>query len=307
MLMRPQRREFIQGLAAGAASLLAALPGAARASTAFGRDPRGRAIVSVNLNGRGPFRLVLDTGANRTVLTPRVLHVLGLSADAGRQAVLGAGGRAPGHIVGLDHLQTGAFERRDVSAVVMSGEMVGAYDGLLGMDALAGSRLAIDFEQGVFEVGPGGGEAPPGFDPVPGRLRYGQLLETQIEIRDVAASALIDSGSQGTIANAALLARLPEAPRSGRFVVVGVREGQATAARVFSDVKVGPLRIKELLVYPGEIAPYRDEAGREQPGLLLGIDALSAARAVAIDFARAELQIAIGEQNLVWARGPEPA
>ncbi|MES1201585.1 MAG: retropepsin-like aspartic protease [Pseudomonadota bacterium] len=289
--MRPQRRDFIQGaLCAATACCLAAEK--AKAATPFDRDPKGRPIVPVKLNGVGPFRFILDTGANRTVITPSVVSLLNLAPGGAR-------------LVDLARLEAGDLSCRDFSAVVMSGEMLGPYDGLLGMDALQGARLSIDFERGVFETGPGGAEAPPGFDPVPGRLRFGYLLETQIEIKGVAAPALIDSGSQSTIVNSALLARVPDAPTAGRSIVLGVREGEVRFARLFSDVKVGRLRIKQLRVHPEELEPYRDEAGREQPGLLLGIDALSAARAVAIDFVRAELQIAIGEQNLVWARNAD--
>src|ERR1700733_5969082 len=45
------------------------------------RDRVGRIVAAVTINGRGPFRFMLDTGSNRTVLAQSVLAKLNLAAD----------------------------------------------------------------------------------------------------------------------------------------------------------------------------------------------------------------------------------
>src|SRR5690606_4122328 len=41
-------------------------------------DRIGRIAAPVMINGQGPFRLILDTGASRSVITTRVANTLGL-------------------------------------------------------------------------------------------------------------------------------------------------------------------------------------------------------------------------------------
>ncbi len=44
------------------------------------RDRIGRIWAPVLVNGQGPFRLVLDTGASHSALTPRLAQAIGISA-----------------------------------------------------------------------------------------------------------------------------------------------------------------------------------------------------------------------------------
>jgi Aspartyl protease len=52
------------------------------------RDRIGRIWAPVYLDGKGPFRLVLDTGANRSAITAKVVQTLGDSARSGSQATV---------------------------------------------------------------------------------------------------------------------------------------------------------------------------------------------------------------------------
>ncbi len=45
------------------------------------RDGIGRVWVPVHINGKGPFRLVLDTGATRSAVSFRVATTLGIPTD----------------------------------------------------------------------------------------------------------------------------------------------------------------------------------------------------------------------------------
>src|SRR5688500_7570856 len=46
------------------------------------RDRIGRVWAPVYLNGKGPFRLVLDTGANRTAVIPALANRIGAPVEA---------------------------------------------------------------------------------------------------------------------------------------------------------------------------------------------------------------------------------
>jgi len=43
------------------------------------RDHIGRVLVPVTINGHGPFRFIVDTGANHSTIAPRTVQTLGLT------------------------------------------------------------------------------------------------------------------------------------------------------------------------------------------------------------------------------------
>src|SRR5215510_12559928 len=50
-------------------------------------DRIGRVMTAVMVNGKGPFRFVIDTGASRSTLSPHLAKALGLSTP-GRNVIL---------------------------------------------------------------------------------------------------------------------------------------------------------------------------------------------------------------------------
>ncbi|MES1199807.1 MAG: aspartyl protease family protein [Pseudomonadota bacterium] len=305
--MRPARRQALKFFAGLAASF--AIPSFAYAHR-FARDEAGCLVVPVRVNGHGPYPFILDTGSNRTVVTPELVSALGLVVSNGAQNVTGVGGEANAGLVRLARVDVGAFSHDGVTAIVLPSDGVrgafGAARGAIGMDGLSDKRLLIDFENGGFEVGPGGAAASEDFDVVKGALRFGRLLEIPIDIGGFEARAIIDTGTQATIANPALMAQGIATATQRRFVVVGARgESPATQAALLRDVKLGPLKIASLLAQPGQLPVLRGPDGKELPALFLGMDALGLTRGFAIDFARAELQVRLDPLQLAWARWSE--
>src|SRR5437868_1700936 len=65
-------------------------------------DRIGRILAPVKINGQGPFRLIVDTGANQSVLTTRLATRLGLEAQPERSIKLnGVTGSVMTPIVGV--------------------------------------------------------------------------------------------------------------------------------------------------------------------------------------------------------------
>src|SRR5688572_9814291 len=74
------RRHCVSGgKLSGVLAALFALSAAPALATPLERDSAGRLLAPVAINGSGPYRLVLDTGANRTAVTPEVARELGLT------------------------------------------------------------------------------------------------------------------------------------------------------------------------------------------------------------------------------------
>lgn len=114
--------------------------------------------VPVCIDGRGPFYLVLDTGATDTAITPRLARRLGLVPGGPGSEFLGVGRPQVGRPVWVDSWSMGRVRLAPQAVFVTSG--LGGSDGLLGSDVL--SRMAaiqLDYDKAVLTVA--GAEGPP--------------------------------------------------------------------------------------------------------------------------------------------------
>lgn len=110
-----------------------------------------RIIIPVVLNGRVTARMALDTGAPGTILSTRLATKLGLMEEGAsrlRTAAGGIGGSAPASLVILDSLAVGRAKSEFVPATVTE-LFSDAWDGLVGMDFLAGYSVNIDSAEHV--------------------------------------------------------------------------------------------------------------------------------------------------------------
>src|SRR5579863_224068 len=72
------------------------------------RDRHGRMRAPVFINGRGPFSLIVDTGANGSAVAAGVVDALGLSPDESPQVILrGVTGSSRAASVTVDSLALG--------------------------------------------------------------------------------------------------------------------------------------------------------------------------------------------------------
>src|SRR5690349_9680834 len=109
-------------------------------------DRTGRILAPVMINGQGPFRLIVDTGASHSTLSLELAQSLGLEPSDEYALVLnGVTGtaRVPGVLI--DRLQAGDLAvKRTRMPVVQSTLMAGA-DGVLGLAGLEENHVLVDF------------------------------------------------------------------------------------------------------------------------------------------------------------------
>ncbi len=107
----------------------------------------GVIVTEVRINGSSQvFKMVVDTGASLTVLTPEALKRLGLEgATKGTSTLLTAGGNVQAALIQLDHVQVGSAERSGVLAAVTS--LGQGIDGLLGLSFLNGFEVTVKSDQ----------------------------------------------------------------------------------------------------------------------------------------------------------------
>src|SRR5881275_1136713 len=164
-----------------------------------GKDVKARAIdtrlsVDVQVNGRGPYHFIVDSGADTSAVGLRIAHDLEL--PLGRPVVLnGMTSRDIVDRVKVDALTIGSSTISNLELPALREGDVGG-DGLVGIDALTQQRLMMDFEK--HEVRVEDARKPPKAVPgeiiVTARRIRGQLILTEVRAGNVPLNAVIDTG-----------------------------------------------------------------------------------------------------------------
>jgi hypothetical protein len=111
-------------------------------------------LVSVKINGAGPITLILDTGADRTMVAPEALQGLGIFTGNGPRGILrGVTGASYVDAVWVNSVEVGEAKVGPVLIVAHDADLKGA-DGLLGRDFLAHFNVTIDSKEGVVTLSP---------------------------------------------------------------------------------------------------------------------------------------------------------
>jgi predicted aspartyl protease len=110
-------------------------------------------VMSARVNGRGPFKFVLDTGASMTVVSPSVARRAGVALSGPRASAAGAGPRVPARLARLRSLEIGPVRATRLTVAILS---LGALNratrlelgGIIGYNLLRRYRVTIDYAAG---------------------------------------------------------------------------------------------------------------------------------------------------------------
>ncbi|MDB5696091.1 MAG: Retroviral aspartyl protease [Sphingomonas bacterium] len=258
-----------------------------------GRKVRSRMTVPVRINGQGPFRFVVDSGADTSVIGERAAKSMRL--PAGTPVTL-HGITASGQVdrVLVDSLGLGehAFTALELP-VLKDADLGGA--GMLGIDALVEQRLLLDFEKRIIKVEDAARPARrlDGEIVVTARRLRGQLILTQARANGRPVNAVIDTGSEITIGNLQLRDQL--ARRYGdRFTTIAVTGVTGVTvdlqlARI-AELRLGSVLLQDVPIAFADVPPFRVFGLADQPALLLGTDLMETFRRVSLDFRRRKVR-----------------
>ena len=256
------------------------------------RDRIGRIWAPVLIDGKGPYRLVLDTGATRSAISARAALSLG-NAPVTFTVVTGFTGSATVPTIHVDRMEVGELLLEQEDLPVLS-DVFGGAQGVLGIEGLHNKRIYADFQRDRLEITVSHGErARRDFTVVPLRVVNG-LLIADIKVGSVRTKAIIDTGAQGTIGNIALLnALMHHAPRNAAHeevigVTLDVQSGDSIAA---PDIDFGNMVVKGAHITFGDMYLFQHWKLTDQPTVTIGMDLLGSFEALVIDYNRRELQI----------------
>jgi predicted aspartyl protease len=253
-------------------------------------DRRGRVVAPVYVNGQGPFRFIIDTGANRSVISERLAQRLGLTPH-GAGVVHTIQGQMAAPLVGVQTLSYGGLSVPGETMPLLGPGVLAGEFGLLGVDGMRGRRLRFDFERHCVEIVPSEGARPlNGWTRLRGELRFGYLVVVPGEVRGLDVNVLIDTGSDISLANsafrrAAAARTRPVADPSGiaRALTASVPI-VLNEAVIIPRLEMGAMNITNMVAFVGDYHVFSLWGFQEEPTLLVGMDVLSRTRGLAIDY-----------------------
>jgi predicted aspartyl protease len=259
-------------------------------------DRVGRMLAAVEVNGSGPYRFIIDLGANRSVLSARLAEQLGLDATGAETVqVHGVTGSAIVPLALVDELRVGHLVLQDQEMPVLGGHVFADADGILGVDGLQQSRIEVDFRNDRVRIGASDRRrAPHGYLTVPARTMYQGLLLVEGHVGDVETHVVIDTGAEYTIGNLqlqqALLRRL-HSDRPGS-VVSGATPGD-TRGNTFAtpSIRIGEARLTNVPVTFSNLHVFSLWGLADEPTLIVGMDVLGTLQRFVVDYGRREFQI----------------
>jgi predicted aspartyl protease len=262
------------------------------------RDRSGRIAVPVLIGGRGPYRFLLDTGANRSALTSRVAHELGLEVSAtAAMMVQGVNGRVRASVVRVPSMKLGAIEVGEQLLPVLDGEVFAGLDGSLGADLLAHLRVVADFiNDGVTIDASHPPRQSAQFGLIKAKRVSGWLLQSDGRARSAPFQMVLDTGASRTLGNRALYKALTGRPlEQADALHVHVNDATQTSgnglALSVSPIVLGDLMIENTTVTFGDFPVFALWGLENKPALLLGMDVLGSLRELTIDYERHEMTV----------------
>ena len=191
-------------------------------------DRIGRVMTNVMVNGKGPFRFVIDTGASRSTLAPHLARSLGLTHSVGRNVMLNGVTRvAEVPTVAVDSIQIGELKFEDQHLPVIFTSIMGNADGILGVAGFHDQRIDVDFKRDRVSVLASNGRRPH-YSMVTARAHRNDngLMIVDVRVgRRIKAKAVIDTGAERTLGNLALQNAINRHRRKKREPVSAVVHG----------------------------------------------------------------------------------
>ena len=259
-------------------------------------EVKERMTVPVQIAGAGPYRFIIDTGSERTVISRQLATTLGLASGRYVNVVAMSGTSRVGTVIIPSLSLSSVPSIGKITAPALDAYHLGGM-GLLGIDTLQNHRITMDFETDTMSVAPSvkrkrSEPREAGEIVIRAKSLFGQLIVTDADVDGSPVRVVLDTGSPVSVGNAALRRLL--ARHSGRTEPLELTSAtgglvQSQYARV-DKVRLGGLELKQLPIAFADVAPFERFGLGKRPAMLLGMNALKSFRRVQIDFANREVR-----------------
>lgn len=266
-------------------------------------DQKGRPMIAMQIDDRGPFDMLVDTAAQTSVFTTALVEMLGLTPLDKRMTVNGVSGRMEAAYYPIGRMQTASLDLHNVAILALPQIGVTQARGIIGIDLFADRKLVFDLANRQMRA-IASGPAEPGTIAVKGKVNEKGLLTVPITVDGVVIDALVDTGAEGSVANAAAMALLgwrDDDPRLRTYgTITGATQGgSGVRSGIVGKVALGPVTFGNVpLLFTGQ--------ADQPPRIILGMDMLGLLRQFALDLPRGELQILVPSPPVPPSRAQPP-
>jgi hypothetical protein len=264
-------------------------------------DKRGRLMaVPVSITGQGPFSFLVDSGAERTIISAELAKKLALQRGNDVR-VLSMTDTRTFSTARIPQLQFSRKRVSDIHAPALPASDIGAA-GSLGVDSLRRQRVEFNFAKQTMTVTPARAEEAQWTQDaivITAKTLYGRLVLTDVYIEGLKVLAVIDTGSDLSIGNRALqdkLARKNRLPPTTPMRVWSVtgRPLDVDYAQL-GRLTVGNLVISNMPVGFADAHLFHRLKLEDRPVVMLGMDTLRLFTKISVDFARKEVRFQLPE------------
>lgn len=277
-----------------------------------------RMTVPVSIAGKGPYRFIVDTGSERTVI----------ARELARDLALGVGTTARVHsmsevsqiaTVVIPALEVGGRTVRSIHAPALERRNIGA-EGMLGVDSLQSKRVSFDFLRQEMTVSPSRRREetwPEDTIVVTARNRFGHLVLVDASVDGQKVWVIIDTGAEVTVGNTALRRKLERKGRLGAIYPIALLS--VTGGRIMADqtatkrMQLGGVEINHMPIAFADVHPFRKLDLMDRPAILLGMDVLRLFERISVDFANRKVRLLApprseraSDTRYAWGRGMSP-
>ena len=261
-------------------------------------DHVGRIVAPVMIDGKGPFRFIIDTGASSSTISPQLALTLGLDPAAQSAMVVnGITGTTEVPSVPIDRLEAGDLVIQATRFPIIWAPLMAGADGILGVAGLKQETLFVDFRRNRVVISRSMRDADRvGFDKVPAKVLGDGLMAVDGRIGGISVRAIIDTGSERSLGNPALQAALfakhgkeegASAPVTDVYgATADIASGQV---QMVPTISLGRVNLAHVTVVFGDFHIFNVWNLQEQPAVIIGMDVLGTVDSLGIDYRRSQI------------------
>ena len=268
------------------------------ARVAAANDRAKHLTVPVMIAGRGPFQFVVDTGADRSVIADDIAVKLGLvrGKDVTVQGVVRT---VASRLVAVADISVGSVQRRNLTMPVLPRALMGA-DGYLGLDAVDGSRVTLDFKNQELLVSHA--DSPtfyrinrPSEVLVPVKGQMGHLRSMNCRVDGISTTCFLDTGAEISVANSQLFNSLLADGMSyevfGMLPITGITGGVIMGKVIrLNRIRLHSVTFSDAVVAIADMQIFSVWDLADEPALLIGMNWLRQFERVSIDYGLKEIR-----------------
>jgi hypothetical protein len=281
------------------------------------KDRSTRLTTKVMVNDTGPYDFVVDTGANRSVISAELAVKLQLPHGAPAR-IHGIAGVQPAVTVNVKSFKAGVINIPLQDVPVLKDTDLGA-DGLLGIDAFRDRQVTLDFVRNIVLISRSSYNGFHEFSrtaaavtsdvTVTAKQRFGQLTIVDAEASKARITCFVDSGAQRTVGNMAMRRAVQAQTADAGFSPVKVMIHGATGQEVPGEValvpsmRVGGVHFTSFPMAFADLHTFDLWQLSKQPALMLGMDLMRLFDIVSIDFGQRQVRFRLAEMFVPTANG----